>query len=1077
MTNRSAAFSLAAALRRAVEDPSPTIGFYDRRSRRFDVEPAGHFIRSAATAAQDLIEGGVTPGRPVLVAGTGPEQLWLGYLAAALAGGLPLVLPIRPALDRAADVARRLAAARRQVPDGLLAVGTTGGEPVIDPGPGPWLSLTPPDRRSSRSAADALLDRLDRLARPPAAPLHLQLTSGSTADPRPVVITGANAEANVGAFARAVGITVDSHLVCWLPLYHDLALVGSALTSLLAGCHLRLLSPFDFLADPAHWLAAVSQSPGAVSAGPNFALDQVVRRVEPARHPDLDLTGWHTCLTGAEPVDMPTVDEFRRKLAPLGLRSEAIRPGYGLAEATLVVSLAPRTGPRARRIDDGLAGPVVAACLGPAIDGVSVEIVEPEGEVVPALAEGRSGEVMVSGPAVSPGYRRPDGTIEAFPFGRCRTGDLGLLLGGELYLIDRLKNVIIRHGRNWSAAALEAQLAHGAGVPGDRCAVVQNAFDGGRVVVVVERGRRGDDEELLARVRRAATELDVGVDEVLLVRRGGLPRTTSGKKQHAVLRAGLQIGELEVVARVVLRTEAGGVAAGSSVIEPETAVIDLRADGPGYLEVVIDRAVRHARRHGWLDGPPVGEHTALRDLGLDSLAVVELAAELYTEFGATLGEDSLETVATVGDLARAARSATGEGLDSPADRGLLARLSIELPQLLRRVDAQRGRQLLIDGRWVTDLASVNYLGLDLEPDVLGSIGPMVERWGTHPSWTRIVASPAPYHDLEGALARLTGAPDTLVFPTITLTHLGLLPLLATRADTLVVDRSAHRSVQEAAELAAARGATLRRFEHRDPASLARALDGARGRPVVALNGVYSMTGTVPDLAAIVDQAAAAGGLVYVDDAHGLGILGRRSGAGTEEPYGSGGGGVVTHLGLSYDHIVYVAGLSKAFSSMGAFVTCRHPDERARFEQASTVVFSGPVPVASLATALAGLAVNAERGDGLRRHLHRLTARAIDGARARGWAVDNPLAFPVVNLVTGGVERTVAASRVMWEHGILFTPSVFPAAPLHRGGFRLSFTAANTDDDVDRLLAALDAVTAALGPPPALVAAWSSVPDA
>ncbi|MEZ5408201.1 MAG: pyridoxal phosphate-dependent aminotransferase family protein [Acidimicrobiales bacterium] len=358
---------------------------------------------------------------------------------------------------------------------------------------------------------------------------------------------------------------------------------------------------------------------------------------------------------------------------------------------------------------------------------------------------------------------------------------------------------------------------------------------------------------------------------------------------------------------------------------------------------------------------------------------------------------------------------------------------------------------------------MNYLGLDLEPEVQSAVGPMVERWGTHPSWTRIVASPAPYLDLERDLARLTGAPDVLAFPTVTLAHLGVLPLLASPADTVVVDRAAHRSMQEAAELAAARGAALRWFDHRDEASLVRALDGVRGRPVVVVDGVYSMTGTVPDLAAIVDLVAPAGGLVYVDDAHGIGVLGRDPGG--PEPYGTGGGGVVAHTGLSYDHIVYVGGLSKAFSSLAAFVTCRDPDERARFEQASTAVFSGPVPVASLATALAGLAVNAERGDELRRHLHRLTVRAIEGARERGWVIDNPLAFPVIKLVTGGVERTIAASRVMWEHGILFTPSVFPAAPVDRGGFRISLTAANTDDDVDRLLAALDGVTAALGPPP------------
>jgi len=1107
MTNRSAA-PLPAALRRALADPALTVGFYDRRIGGFDTTTAGHLLGRAALAARQLLDGGLTPGQPVLVLGAGPEHLWLGYLAAVLADGVPLIVPVRPSLDRAAEVARRLASVRRQVPDGLLAVAAPGGTPVVDPGPGRWVPLPVGAAAAGAGTEEAasLIDRLESRAADPSAPLHLQLTSGSTGEPRPVVVTRANAEANVESFVAGVGVPPESPLVCWLPLYHDLALVGSCLVALLAGRPLGLLSPFDFLADPGHWLRAVAARPGAVSAAPNFALEQVVRRFDPARHPGLDLSGWHTCIVGAEPVDLPTVARFLRRLAPLGLRPDTIRPGYGLAEATLSVSVT--TGaPRGRLIGSGaavpVAGPVppatavslhgsgepplpagaIVPCLGPPVPGVGLEIVEPG--TGRRLGPDEIGEVVVTGPSVSPGLRRPDGTVEPVD-GRCATGDLGFLHDGELYLVERLKNVIIRHGGNWSAAAVEARLAAESGLPLDRCAVVQTVLGSDRVTAVVERGRRADDDDgLLARVRGAAVGLEPGIDEIVLVRRGAIPRTTSGKKQHLALRAALAAGRIEVLRRALVRPV-------------DDVGIDLRADAgrggtappptghpgadpavgvPGPVAAMV---AAHARRLGWAGGE-VGEGTRLADdLGLDSLAVVELVADLLP-VGLAVPDEALGGVVTVGDLVRLARP-LGDGSTAPGPEGgtaeLMARLGADLPQLLRRVDAQEGRRLLIGGRWVTDLASVNYLGLDLEPTVLGSVGPMVERWGTHPSWTRIVASPAPYHELEGALARLTGAADALVFPTITLTHLGLLPLLATRSDTLIVDRSAHRSVQEAAELAAARGATLRRFEHRHPASLARALDGARGRPVVAVNGVYSMTGTVADLAAITEATAAAGGLVYVDDAHGLGILGRRSGAGAdEEPYGSGGGGVVAHLGLGYDHVVYVAGLSKAFSSMGAFVTCRDPAERARFEQASTAVFSGPVPVASLATALAGLAVNAERGDGLRRHLHRLTTRAIEGARERGWEVDNPLAFPVVNLVTGGLERTVAASRVMWDHGILFTPSVFPAAPLDRGGFRISFTAANTDDDVERLLAALDAVTAALGPPPALVAAWSSVPDA
>jgi 7-keto-8-aminopelargonate synthetase-like enzyme len=244
---------------------------------------------------------------------------------------------------------------------------------------------------------------------------------------------------------------------------------------------------------------------------------------------------------------------------------------------------------------------------------------------------------------------------------------------------------------------------------------------------------------------------------------------------------------------------------------------------------------------------------------------------------------------------------------------------------------------------------------------------------------------------------------------------------------------------------------VRRSDVRDLERHLRLCD-RRAPRIITVNGVYSMPGTLPDIVGYESLARRYGATLYIDDAHGIGVLGAKPGP--RMPYGHGGGGVVRYFGLGYDHIVYVAGLSKAFSSLGAFVTCRTPAERDLFLTASTMIFSGPVPVASLATALAGLRVNREHGDDLRRHIHRLTMRIIDGARAVGLVVENEIGFPALTVVIGGVEQVVHACRVAWEHGILFTPAAFPAMPLHRGGLRLSVTAANTDDDVDRVLDAL-----------------------
>jgi len=470
-----------------------------------------------------------------------------------------------------------------------------------------------------------------------------------------------------------------------------------------------------------------------------------------------------------------------------------------------------------------------------------------------------------------------------------------------------------------------------------------------------------------------------------------------------------------------------------------------------------DIVTRMARRHG-TTGEIVDSMHLAHDLGFDSLARLELAATIEEKTGLGITDDRLGAIQTVGDLLRTVEELqalpAGEGVQMSVT-ALITHLTNQIPQTNLVVERQIGRRLLVDGRWITDFGSLNYLGFDLNPDVIASVEPMLKEWGTHPSWTRAVASPAPYVELEHELARLVGAPEVLVFPTITLLHLGVLPLLAGSEGTILVDEGSHKSMREAAELAGARGATIVSVRRNDVSDLERQLRRCdqHAPKVITLNGVYSMPGTLPDIAGYADLARRYDATLYIDDAHGIGVLGEHPDP--NMPYGTGGGGVVRHFGLGYDHIVYVAGMSKAFSSLGAFVTCRSPAERSLFLTASTMIFSGPIPVASLATALAGLRVNRDEGDRLRQHVHRLTTRIIRGARDAGLVVENEIGFPALTVVIGAVERVVEACNVAWEHGILFTPAVFPAMPLERGGLRLSVTAANTDEEVDALLQALE----------------------
>src|SRR5262245_22379462 len=237
------------------------------------------------------------------------------------------------------------------------------------------------------------------------------------------------------------------------------------------------------------------------------------------------------------------------------------------------------------------------------------------------------------------------------------------------------------------------------------------------------------------------------------------------------------------------------------------------------------------------------------------------------------------------------------------------------------VTEQRGRRIKVRGRWLDDFASCNYLGLDLRPEVMDAIGPAVRRWGTHPSWARMAASPELYEVLEAKLAGLLGAEDTLVLPTISLIAIGLIPAVAGKGGVVFADRFVHKVNHDGCRLARDMGAKLVGFVHDDLETLDALLAGHADAPtrLVVVDGILSTTGRTPDIPRLAALARKHRAILYIDDAHGFGVVGE--GPTPERPYGRRGNGVVRHFGLSYDNILYVSGLSKAYSSLAAFVAC------------------------------------------------------------------------------------------------------------------------------------------------------------
>ena len=384
----------------------------------------------------------------------------------------------------------------------------------------------------------------------------------------------------------------------------------------------------------------------------------------------------------------------------------------------------------------------------------------------------------------------------------------------------------------------------------------------------------------------------------------------------------------------------------------------------------------------------------------------------------------------------------------------LSELTATHPMMDAVIDEIDGRMIRIGDHWLADFASCNYLGFDLDRDIIEAVPAALDAWGTHPSWSRLLGSPILYEQIEERLTELLGSEDSLVLPTITHIHMSVIPLLAA-SGTIFLDQRAHKTIYDGCQAAKARGAAVRRFRFEDPDHLDELMTAERDPTrLICMDGVNSMTGNPPDVVAFAEVARRHGALLYVDDAHGFGVIGERGPAETS-PYGMRGNSIIRHTGETYDNLVLVGGFSKSYSSLLAFIACPTEVKQMLKVAATPYLYSGPSPVASLATVLAGFDVNELRGDALRARLHRLTARVLKAMASLGIATPNRSGLPIIEIPLRDHRRIDEVGRYLFDNGVYVTLAAYPLVPKSEVGFRVQLTAANTDAEVDALLDALE----------------------
>ncbi len=921
----------------------------------------------------------------------------------------------------------------------------------------------------------------------------LQYTSGSTGTPKGVMLNHANLVHNSALIDHGFEHTRSNNGVFWLPSYHDMGLIGGILQPLYCGRPNVLMSPMSFLQKPYRWLAAITRFSATTSGGPNFAYDLCVRKITPEQRATLDLSSWEVAFNGAEPVRAETIDQFCEAFGPCGFRREAFYPCFGLAEATLIVSGGYTREPPVVRTFEArslVSGRVVDAepddegvralvGCGQSLPDQQIVIANPDEQT--RCPPGQVGEIWVHGPSVAMGYWRCDeatkSTFQATlkdtgegPF--LRTGDLGFLLDGELFVTGRLKDLIIIRGVNHYPQDIERtmQQAHPRLRPD--CGAAFTVEEGGQeqlvVVNEVERHKTADLDAICERIYRdVAAEHELGIDVIVLVRAGSIPKTSSNKIQRHACREGYLAGTLDIVGRWRPQ-DAQGEAVGR-VERAGREELPLRR--PEDLHATTDRGVAARKRvtevvlqeiHRvgrervaglTLDMPIVAS-------GLDSLERMEILAGLEERFGGRFPEDILPDLETVHDVVAAVEKYLGTEVRkrkaSPAEIPSEHYRIEEFPECVRMkqnlgmldltglrnpffnpLESVTTNTTRLGGREVINFASYNYLGMSGDPKVSAAVKEAVDRYGSSASASRLVGGEKIIHEeLEQEIVDFLGTESSLCLYGGHATNETVIGHLFGPGDLILHDGLAHNSIVQGCILS---GARRRPFPHNDwkaADDLLREYRHEYRRVLIAIEGVYSMDGDIPDLPRFVEVAKRHKALIMIDEAHSFGAIGA-TGRGIAEHFGNVSRGDVD---------IWMGTLSKSLGSGGGFIAGSAALIEYLKYTAPGFVFSAAMTPPAAAAALASLRLLRAEPQRVAR-LQKNAALFLELATERALNTGMSCGTPVIPIILGNSVQCLQLSDAMLKQGINVLPILHPAVEETAARLRFFITSHHTEHQI------------------------------
>lgn len=911
----------------------------------------------------------------------------------------------------------------------------------------------------------------------------LQYTSGSTASPKGVMVTHRNIVANESLIKKYFQFTEKSVMVSWLPMFHDMGLIGGILGPLFVGAHSVLMAPNTFLRDPIKWLEAVSEHRATVTGAPNFAYDLCVKRITPEQKANLDLSSLRVAFNGSEPVRAETLERFSEEFVQCGFEPKSFFPCYGMAETTLLVSGGPPLTEtkvvtvdlsqlEQHRIVDTIDGRPLVSC-GQVGTDLEVKIVNPESFA--ECGENEVGEIWAHGDSVARGYwQREEASACSFQAKMSgddrqwlRTGDYGFMRDGTLYVTGRLKDLIIIRGRNIYPQDIEELVEkHFDAIQPNCCAAFSLEAAGEEKLMVVAAGTRemvrwsnsgSDQNGELTNLNRKIdalrsdilNEFEVSLTDLVFVRPTAFPLTSSGKVQRQLTKRKFENGEFDVLFESAVRT-------------PETVATSL--SGSAELTEMICETLAEWGRDEEQRLPPLDGHTTFTSLGVDSLAAADIGARLEKKLGFGIEADTLYDHHTIDQLSQfLSRRAPAGSACSCKEKGPLSQADYLdfFKEKLQRINHfreaghdyfgtaiahQEGSHVWVGDRKMLMMASYSYLGLINRPEINQAAEEAIQSYGTGAHGVRLLAGTFDAHrELEHEIADFFHADDAIVYSSGFMTNLATVAALVGKGDVVIGDELNHASIVDGCQFSAA---NFLMFAHNNLEELETLLKEHAGKRIlVVVDAVYSMEGDIAPLPEIIDLCRQYGALLMVDEAHSLGVIGET------------GRGIQEHFNLPDDAIdIKMGTLSKSIASCGGFIAAKQEIIDYLKCNARGFIFSAALPAAQVGAARKCFEI-IRREKHLAGRLRKLRDQFVTGLRELGFDVP-PTESAVVPIIFSSEQETLEATGFCRKNGLFVVPVFYPAVPMDKPRIRATVTASLTEDEIDSALSVFQALSIA-----------------